>query len=168
MDNQETAATAADVSTAVGESLVLGATVDPVVDLTAGIASAFLAQNRIDIEKLPTLLSTIHGSLSGLNTPAAPAEETTASADAKTAAEIKKSIKHDHLVSFIDGKQYKTLKRHLARHGMTPEAYRAKFGLSPDYPMVAQVYSEQRSSLAKASGLGQRGLGQRATAAKAA
>lgn len=58
--------------------------------------------------------------------------------------------------SLIDGKVYKSLRRHLTAHGYTPEAYRAKFGLPADFPMVSQAYSEQRSALAKAAGLGKR------------
>ncbi len=72
-----------------------------------------------------------------------------------TTSMIKRSIGQDALVSFIDGKSYKTLKRHLTGHGMSPEQYRTKFGLPTDYPMVAPSYSAQRSQLAKAIGLGQ-------------
>ena len=61
----------------------------------------------------------------------------------------------DYLVSFEDGKQYKTLRRHLTLRGLTPEQYRAKWGLAPDYPMTSASYSEQRSELARALGLGQ-------------
>ncbi len=74
-----------------------------------------------------------------------------------SAAQIRKSVQHDRLISFIDGKAYKTLKRHLTANGLTPEAYREKFGLPVDYPMVAAAYSERRSSLAKAHGLGSAG-----------
>lgn len=72
----------------------------------------------------------------------------------KTMREVKASIKADGLVSFEDGKVYKTLKRHLARHGLTPDQYRAKHGLHADYPMVAPEYSRKRSDLAKRMGLG--------------
>ena len=67
---------------------------------------------------------------------------------------MRRSIVHDGIKSFIDGKSYKTLKRHLTKHGMTPDSYRVRYGLPADYPMVAQSYSETRSSLAKSLGLG--------------
>ena len=67
------------------------------------------------------------------------------------AAEIKKSVKHDGIVSFEDGKTYKTMRRHLTMRGLTPEAYRAKYGLPADYPMTSAAYSAQRSELARAS-----------------
>ena len=72
-----------------------------------------------------------------------------------TPAEARRSITPNGLVSFIDGKTYQTLKRHLGIHDLTPEGYRARFGLPVDYPMTAPAYSEKRSALAKASGLGQ-------------
>ena len=74
------------------------------------------------------------------------------------------TLSDDHLTSFIDGKRYKSLKRHLGVAGLTPDDYRAKFGLPKDYPMVAPAYSAQRSSLAKSLGLGL-GLGRKAAAA---
>jgi len=77
------------------------------------------------------------------------------SVEKPTAAQIKKSITPDGLVSFEDGKSYKTLRRHLTIRGLTPEAYRAKYGLPVDYPMTAPSYSAQRSALAKSLGLGQ-------------
>lgn len=73
-----------------------------------------------------------------------------------TAARIKASIAANYLTSFEDGKGYKTLKRHLAKAGLTPEQYREKWGLPADYPMVAPAYSERRSALAKAAGLGRK------------
>ena len=74
-----------------------------------------------------------------------------------TAAQIRKSITPDALTSFVDGKRYKTLKRHLSKHGLDPHSYRAKFGLPTDYPMVSPSYSEARSALAKNIGLGRPG-----------
>jgi predicted transcriptional regulator len=81
------------------------------------------------------------------------------------AVPIKKSITPDHLISLEDGQKYKSLKRHLSTRGMTPDEYRAKWGLPRDYPMVAANYSAQRSQLAKALGLGQGGRGATAAAA---
>ncbi|MFB0488667.1 putative transcriptional regulator [Methylobacterium sp. OAE515] len=71
-----------------------------------------------------------------------------------TAAQIKRSITYDALVSFEDGKPYKTLRRHLTLRGLSPEAYRAKWGLPADYPMTAAGYSDVRSALARSFGLG--------------
>jgi predicted transcriptional regulator len=71
-------------------------------------------------------------------------------------AQIRKSITHEALISFEDGKPYKTLKRHLTGLGLTPETYRAKWGLPGDYPLVAASYSERRSALARSIGLGYR------------
>jgi predicted transcriptional regulator len=76
-----------------------------------------------------------------------------------SAAEIRKSVKPAGIVSFIDGKVYRTLKRHLSKNGFTPESYRTAYGLPADYPMVAADYSAQRSSLAKEIGLGRRAAG---------
>jgi predicted transcriptional regulator len=77
--------------------------------------------------------------------------------DRPSASEIRKSARPDGIVSFLDGKTYKTLKRHLTSHGLDPKAYRERYGLPADYPMVASAYAEQRSALAKAIGLGQPG-----------
>ena len=74
--------------------------------------------------------------------------------DKPTAAQIRKSITPDALISFVDGKPYKTLKRHLSKSGMTIEQYRERYGLPRDYPSTAASYSEQRSALAKSLGLG--------------
>jgi predicted transcriptional regulator len=74
------------------------------------------------------------------------------------AVSVKKSITPDHLISLEDGKKYKSLKRHLTSRGMTPDEYRAKWGLPKDYPMVAASYSAQRSNLAKTLGLGRKAL----------
>ena len=81
-----------------------------------------------------------------------------------SAAQIRKSVTHDHIVSFEDGKPYKTLRRHLTLRGLTPEAYREKWGLPRDYPMTAASYSAQRSELARALGLGQQRRKQRPAA----
>jgi len=132
------------------------------IDLTSDIVSAYVANNVVQPGALPDLIASVHASLTGLGQPAAPPVE-----DHKvTAAQIRKSVTPDHLISFIDGKPYKALKRHLTGHGMTPADYRQKFGLGPDYPMVAANYAASRSELAKSSGLGQKR--QAAAAAKKA
>lgn len=127
-----------------------------IFDLTTGIVSAYVSKNHLPASDLPGLVGTVYGALNGLALGIAPraAEE---APEPLTPAEIRKSIKPDALISFLDGKPYKTLRRHLAAHGLTPESYRAKFGLPSDYPMTAPGYSAKRSQLAKALGLGQRG-----------
>jgi predicted transcriptional regulator len=82
------------------------------------------------------------------------AEPETEAPTYKPAIDPKKSVKPGHIISLIDGKPYKMLRRHLATHGLTPDEYRDRYGLKPDYPMVASAYSEQRSTLAKTIGLG--------------
>ncbi len=122
----------------------------------AGLVSAYVSNNHVQAGELPGLLTSVHGALVGLAQPA-PAPE--APAEPLSAAQVKKSITDDGLVSFIDGKPYQTLKRHLTRHGLTPEQYRARFGLPANYPMTAPAYGARRSELAKAMGLGQIGRG---------
>ena len=121
------------------------------VELTADIVSAYVANNSVPVPDLPTLLSGVHAALTGLGQSSMPAEPDFKKA---TPAQIKKSITPDALVSFIDGKPYKTLKRHLAGHGLDPHSYRQRYGLPADYPMVASDYAAQRSTLAKSIGLG--------------
>lgn len=120
--------------------------------LAADIVSAYVSNNPVRPVDLPELLSSVHAALSRLShggaTDAAPVEKL-------TPAQIRKSITHDALISFEDGKPYKTLRRHLTIRGLTPDAYREKWGLPRDYPMTAQAYSDQRSKLALSLGLGQ-------------
>jgi predicted transcriptional regulator len=81
------------------------------------------------------------------------------------AVTVRKSLSSpEHIISLIDGKPYKTLRRHLSRHGMTPEQYRERYGLKKDYPMVAPTYAETRRDLAKKIGLGRRGGQKKASA----
>ncbi|MGH1572828.1 MucR family transcriptional regulator [Methylobacterium sp. P31] len=130
-------------------------------EMTAGLVSAYVANNPVPVSELATLIASTHAALSGLGHGAA----TKAPATQKlTPAQIRKSVTPGALISFIDGKPYKTLKRHLNRHGMTIEEYRARYGLPRDYPSTAASYSEQRSALAKSLGLGNQ---RRKAAAKA-
>lgn len=121
------------------------------IDLAAAIVAAYVSNNAVQAGDLPGLIASVHGALKTAAEPlaAAPAEDHTVSASA-----IRKSITPDYLVSFIDGKRYKTLRRHLGTHGLTPEQYREKYGLGMMYPMVAESYAAQRSELAKSIGLG--------------
>lgn len=125
------------------------------IELTTGVVASYVENNAIAPGDLPALIKTVHSALSGSGQPTAPVEETVK----LTPAQIRKSITPDHLVSFIDGNTYKTLRRHLTTHGMTFEQYLRKFGLPNDYPSTAPAYSAQRSEMAKQFGLGQLGRG---------
>ena len=121
------------------------------IELAADIVSAYLANNHVAVADVPALIASVHAAVTGLGQTAALSEPETKA----TPAQIRKSISPDALISFEDGKPYKTLRRHLTIRGLSPEAYREKHGLPRDYPMVAASYSEQRSALAKDLGLGQ-------------
>ncbi len=113
--------------------------------MTAHLVSAYVRRNIVPVSDLATLIASAADALIGLtnsDTPAAPATSKT------TPAQIRASITHEALISFEDGKRYKTLKRHLTTLCLTPETYRAKWGLPRDYPMVAPGYSERRSAIA--------------------
>ena len=132
------------------EDATQGTTVD-YVDMTADIVSAYVSKNSVRPADLGELIVTVHQALSGLGEPAKPAVD---QVEKQTSAQIKKSITPESLISFEDGKPYKTLRRHLTMRGLTPEAYRAKYGLPVDYPMTSPAYSAARSKLALALGLG--------------
>ena len=122
------------------------------IELASDIVSAFVAKNAVAPSELPALIHSVHSALQGAaNGGAKPAEPPT------PAVAVKKSITPDYLISLEDGRRYKSLKRHLrTSYGMTPEEYRAKWGLPADYPMVAPNYAKRRSELAKSMGLGQK------------
>ena len=120
------------------------------ITLTADIVAAHVSNNTVAVSDLPTLISNVHGALAGLDGPGAKPEVVL-----EPAVPIRNSVKRDYIVCLDDGKKLKMLKRHLMTHyGMTPDDYRAKWGLPADYPMVAPAYAEQRRDLAKAIGLG--------------
>jgi len=122
------------------------------IELTADIASAYVSNNDLPAAELPGLIASIFGALTGAAAPQKAAEPQ------QPAVPIKKSITADHLICLEDGLKFKSLKRHLrTKYDLSPEAYRAKWGLPKNYPMVAPAYSEARSSLAKEMGLGQAG-----------
>jgi predicted transcriptional regulator len=122
------------------------------VQLAAEIVSAFVSHNSVPTSELPALLGTVHSALKNVALgDAEPVKELL------PAVPIKKSITPDFLISLEDGKRYKSLKRHLrTSYGITPDQYRAKWGLPSDYPMVAPNYARTRSELAKSMGLGQK------------
>lgn len=125
------------------------------IEMASDIVAAYVSHNHVAPADLPAVIAKVYAALQTLGGgESAPAEE---AAPALSAAQIRKSVQPDRLISFIDGKAYKTLKRHLTAHGLTPATYRERFGLPADYPMVASDYSERRSSLAKAHGLGSPG-----------
>jgi predicted transcriptional regulator len=134
------------------------------VELATELTIAWLGNqnNRVQADDVPAFLRTMHATiteLSGAAQSSADAAEDIAPAQAFTpAVTVRKSLaSKDHIISLIDGKPYKTLRRHLSGHGLTAEQYRARYGLKPDYPMVAESYSEQRRAMAKKIGLGQKG-----------
>ncbi len=119
------------------------------------IAAAYLGNPSNPVER-HQIVDVIREISTALTAPAAPETPPEAEKPKLSPAAIRKSISHDHIISFIDNKSYKSLKRHLSTHGHTPKSYREHFGLKSDYPMVAPSYSEQRSALARKAGLGQR------------
>ncbi|UDL87306.1 MucR family transcriptional regulator [Mesorhizobium sp. PAMC28654] len=124
------------------------------VELTAGIVSAYVSNNPVPAGELPAVIAQIHLSLCGLQAGSSPQ---TASEPLKPAVPIKKSVTPDFIISLEDGKKFKSLKRHLSTsYGMTPAEYREKWGLPADYPMVAANYAASRSELAKKIGLGRK------------
>ena len=131
--------------------------------LTADIAAAYVSNNTVQASDVPAVIQTIYRALAGVGSAAAaPAPE-----PQKPAVPIKKSITPDFLISLEDGKKYKSLKRHLrTQYNMSPEDYRAKWGLAKDYPMVAPNYAASRSALAKSMGLGRGGASKAAKPSK--
>jgi predicted transcriptional regulator len=127
--------------------------------LTAQIVSAHVGNNHVAAEDLPALIRQVYLALNGSNTGSAPAQVRPAAPAErpKPAVPISRSVFAEYIVCLEDGKKLKMLKRHLqTAYGMSPEQYRAKWGLESNYPMVAPEYAKKRSSLAKAIGLGTR------------
>ena len=128
-----------------------------ILTLTAEIVASYVGANtHVQAAEIPNIIRQVRSALTETETPAAEPEAETAKA---TAAQIKKSLTPDGLISFIDNKPYKTLKRHLGRHGMTMDDYRQRYGLPASYPSVAPNYSAARSEMARKLGLGARGRG---------
>jgi predicted transcriptional regulator len=122
------------------------------IELTANIVSAYVSNNPVGTAEIPALINQVHAALMRVSAGQSdlPAEPL------KPAVSVKKSINPDFIVCLEDGKKFKSLKRHLrTQYSLSPEQYREKWGLPPDYPMVAPNYAEARSQLAKQMGLGQ-------------
>lgn len=120
-------------------------------ELTAEITAAYFRGNPTPPREVPALIAAVAEALRKAGTPS----QVEAPPAPTPAVPIKKSITPEHLISLEDGRPYRSLRRHLASRGLTPDAYRAKWGLPDSYPMVAPAYSERRSELAKRLGLGQ-------------
>ena len=125
------------------------------IERTVDVVAAYVSNNSVPITELPALIASIHEALNNVGSGTTPVAAETV--EKPTPAQVRKSIRPDGLVSFIDGKSYKTLKRHLTKHGLDPHSYRDRYGLPADYPTTSANYSAQRSALAKSLGLGQPG-----------
>ncbi len=122
------------------------------IELTADIVSAYVSNNTVSAGEIPALINQVHSALVRVSAGQADAP----TEPLKPAVSVKKSITPEHIVCLEDGKKFKSLKRHLrTQYNMTPEQYRDKWALPPDYPMVAPNYAAARSQLAKQMGLGQ-------------
>jgi predicted transcriptional regulator len=119
--------------------------------MTTEVVSAYVGNNSLPAAQIPDVIKTVYSSIASLN------QEAEAKEAPKPAVAIRNSIKPDYIVCLEDGKKLKMLKRHLrTTYDMTPDEYRAKWGLPADYPMVAPNYAKQRSEFAKKIGLGRR------------
>ena len=134
---------------------------DKLMTHTSDIVASYVSNNSLDVDEVGPLIQSVYASLSGRDVPAKDPRP-------DPAVPIRLSVKKDHIVCLEDGRKMKTLKRHLrTEHKLTPDEYRARWGLSDDYPMVAPNYAAQRSDMAKKIGLGRvpgqkRGRGKRA------
>ena len=125
-----------------------------IIEMTADIVSAFVSNNSVPATDVPGLIQSVHRALANVSTSTEPVE----AAPREPAVPVKKSVNPDFIVCLEDGRKFKSLKRHLrTKYNMSPEEYRAKWGLPKDYPMVAPNYAKARSDLAKQMGLGQGG-----------
>ncbi|MBE5075125.1 MucR family transcriptional regulator [Erythrobacteraceae bacterium E2-1 Yellow Sea] len=125
---------------------------ETLITLTSDIVAAHVSNNNVAVEDVPQLITSVFGALSGLG-----GETSTPEAPPEPAVSIRTSIKKDHIVCLDCGKKMKMLKRHLStEHGMTPDEYRARWNLGPDYPLVAPDYANTRRDLAKKIGLGRK------------
>lgn len=141
------------------------------LELATELTVAWLSNpnTRAAAEDVPAFLERMHGAVSQLNSTGAATEQAEPVQEYTPAVTPRKSLSSpEHIISMIDGKPYKTLKRHLAGHGLTPAQYCERYGLKSDYPMVAPAYAEKRRALAKKIGLGRKPAEKPATAKQAA
>jgi predicted transcriptional regulator len=130
------------------------------VELATELTVAWLSNpnTRASANEVPDFLQAMHEAVTGLTSvQSSTAEQEAPESEHVPAVSVRKSLaSKDHLISLIDGKPYKTLRRHLSRHGLTPDDYRQRYGLKPDYPMVAPAYAQTRRDLANKIGLGRK------------
>ena len=129
------------------------------VELATELTVAWLSNsnNRVSADDVPAFLAKMHETVNALAAGGATGGETEPAQEYTPATTPRKSLaSREHIISMIDGKPYKTLRRHIAAQGLTPQEYRERFGLKADYPMVAPAYSESRSAMAKTIGLGRK------------
>lgn len=125
-----------------------------IIEMTAEIVASYVENNTVSAADLPGLIQSVHRAITSISAGAEAVEV----APKEPAVPVRRSITPDHLVCLEDGRKFKSLKRHLrTKYNMSPEDYRAKWGLAKDYPMVAPNYAKARSDLAKQMGLGQGG-----------
>jgi predicted transcriptional regulator len=130
-----------------------------VVELATELTIAWLSNpnTRANASEIPDFLRAMHQAVAGLSEPSRSEEQPEAVAEHVPAVSVRKSLaSKDHIISLVDGKPYKSLRRHLSKHGMTPDDYRKRYGLRSDYPMVAPTYADQRREMAKKIGLGRK------------
>lgn len=120
------------------------------LELSAEIVEAYVSRNTLAPGELPGLIESVHGAVLALTRAKDPAAEKPV-----PPVQIRKTVTPDYIISLEDGRRYQTLRRHLSSRGMTPDDYRARWGLPPDYPMTAANYRARRSELARSLGLGQ-------------
>lgn len=139
------------------------------VDLATELTVAWLSNpnTRTNPDDVPAFLQSMHKAVQNLSGPQQPEAAPEAAPEYTPAVSVRKSLADpNHIISMIDGKPYKTLRRHLSTNGLTPEQYRERYNLKADYPMVAPTYSENRRAMAHKIGLGRK-AGQKVAAASA-
>lgn len=134
------------------ESRIEEANRDDMLRMAVDVVAAYVSKNSMPGAQIPELIQTVYAALAGLSRPEAPSAEAP-----RPAVNPKKSVTPEYIICLEDGKKLKMLKRHLrTNYNMTPDEYRAKWALPPDYPMVAPNYAQQRSAFAKKIGLGRK------------
>lgn len=129
------------------------------IDRATELTIAWLGnpRTRTTAEEVPAFLQAMRYAVTKLTTPATPTLAQAATPEFTPAVSVRKSLASpEHIISMIDGRPYKALRRHLSSNGLTPDDYRQRYGLRADYPMVAPAYSESRSAMAKTTGLGRK------------